>query len=109
MPLIKEGLKVRIMFYGWPALQVPGWPSIKYGTFGGIIKKVDPISHEKGLYYAYISEDPDEDSWPSSDVLRPGTQATGWVRLNTVPIWYQMWRLMNALPPEMKTPIKGEK
>ena len=108
MPLIKEGLKVRIMFYGWPALQVPGWPEIKFGTFGGLIKRVDPISHEKGFYYAYVVEDPNE-PWPATDVLRPGTQAKAWVRLHTVPIWYQMWRLMNALPPEMLTPGKGQK
>ena len=40
MPLIKENLEARIMFYGWPALQISGWPKIKYGTFGGIIKTV---------------------------------------------------------------------
>jgi len=104
MPLIKEGLPVRIMFYGWPALQISGWPKIEYGTFGGIIKKVERTSHEKGFYYAQIVENPDE-PWPDGDDLRVGTQSTIWVRLATVPIWYQMWRLMNALPPQMVTPI----
>jgi len=104
MPLIKEGLPVRIMFYGWPALQVPGWPIIRFGSFGGIIKKVEQTSYEKGFYYAQIVEDPEE-PWPKGDDLRIGTQATVWVRLDTVPIWYQLWRLMNALPPKMVTPI----
>jgi len=104
MPLIKEGLPVRIMFYGWPALQISGWPKIEYGTFGGIIKKVEPTSYEKGFYYAQIVEDPNE-PWPAGDNLRVGTQSTVWVRLATVPIWYQMWRLMNALPPQMVTPV----
>jgi len=104
MPLIKEGLPVRIMFYGWPALQIPGWPKIRFGTFGGIIKKVEQTSYEKGFYYAQIIEDPN-DPWPKGDDLRMGTQATIWVRLATVPIWYQIWRLMNALPPQMVTPI----
>lgn len=108
MPLIKEGLPVRIMFYGWPALQIPGWPKIKFGTFGGIIKKVEQTSYEKGFYYAQIVEDPNE-PWPSGDDLRMGTQSTVWVRLNTVPIWYQMWRLMNALPPHIVTPIVEKK
>jgi membrane fusion protein, adhesin transport system len=103
MPLIKEGLPVRIMFYGWPALQIPGWPKIRFGTFGGIIKKVEQTSHEKGFYYAQIVEDSKE-PWPKGDDLRIGTQATVWVRLETIPIWYQMWRLMNALPPKMITP-----
>ncbi len=105
MPLIREGLKVRMMFYGWPALQVSGWPTIRFGTFGGIIKKVDPVSYEKGYYYAYIVEDPAE-PWPSGDILRRGTQATAWAALETVPVWYQLWRLMNAIPPKMVHPAQ---
>ena len=107
MPLIKKGLPVRIMFYGWPALQISGWPKIKFGTFGGIITKVEPTSHENGLYYAQILEDPQE-PWPSGNILRIGTQANIWVRLSTVPIWYQLWRLMNAQPPKMLTPTAME-
>ena len=108
MPLIKENLEARIMFCGWPALQISGWPKIKYGTFGGIIKTVESTSHEKGFYYAQILENPNE-PWPKSDILRVGTQATVWVRLSTVPIWYQLWSLMNALPPKMVTPTSMEK
>ncbi len=104
MPLIKEGLPVRIRFYGWPALQISGWPTIKYGTFGGTIKYVEATSHEKGFFYARVEEDPNE-PWPKGDNLRVGTQSTVWVRLETVPIWYQLWRLMNAVPPQMVTPI----
>lgn len=103
MPLIKEGLPVRLMFYGWPALQISGWPSIKYGTFGGRIKKVDSISYDKGFFYAYVVEDGDE-PWPKGDALKVGTQTTAWVRLETVPIWYQIWRTINGLPPRMVTP-----
>ena len=105
MPLIKEGLSVRIRFYGWPVLHIPGWPVIRFGTFGGIIKKVDPVLHEKGYYYAYIVEDPKE-PWPSQKALRVGTGSTVWVALSNVPIWYQLWRLMNAFPPNMVTPEK---
>lgn len=105
MPLIKEGLSVRIRFHGWPVLHIPGWPIIRFGTFGGIIKKVDPILHEKGNYYAYIVEDPKE-PWPTQKQLRVGTSSTVWVALSNVPIWYQLWRLMNAFPPNMVTPEK---
>jgi multidrug efflux pump subunit AcrA (membrane-fusion protein) len=100
MPLLQEGLKVRIKFYGWPALQIKGWPAIKFGTFAGIVKQVEVLSHDKGYYYAYIVEDPNE-PWPDAKLLRMGTQASAWVRLNTVPIWYEIWRLSNALPPQM--------
>lgn len=104
MPLVKEGLPVRIMYYGWPALQISGWPKIKFGTFGGVIHKVENTSHEKGFFYAQVVEDASE-PWPKGENLRIGTQATVWLKLKTVPIWYQIWRLMNALPPQMVTPI----
>lgn len=102
MPLIKEGLSVRIRFHGWPALHLPGWPTIRFGTFGGIIKRVDPVLHEKGFYYAYVVEDPNE-PWPSQEELRVGTNATVWAALSVVPIWYELWRLMNAFPANMVT------
>lgn len=108
MPLLKEGLPARIMFYGWPALQISGWPQIKYGTFGGLVDKVEPISYEKGFYYARVTEDPKE-PWPKGEELKVGTQSTVWIRLETVPIWYQIWRLMNAFPPRMVTPVVEKK
>jgi len=100
MPLIKKGLKARIQFYGWPSLQVSGWPKITYGTFGGIVEKMDPIAHEDNYYYVYVVEDP-KDPWPKNAVLRVGTKATVWVRLSTVRIWYEIWRLHNAQPAIM--------
>jgi len=103
MPLVKKGLKARIIFYGWPALQIPGWPKIQFGSYGGIIRRVERSLNEDGFYYVQVLEDP-EDPWPKGNDLRIGTRATAWIRLNTVPIWYQLWRLMNALPPQMKVP-----
>ncbi len=105
MPLIKKGLKVRIQFYGWPSLQVSGWPKITYGTFGGIVDKIDPIAHEDGAFYAYVTQDP-TDPWPDDEVLKVGTQASAWIRLSTVQIWYEIWRLHNALPLKMIQPQK---
>lgn len=100
MPLMKEELPARIMFYGWPALQISGWPKIRFGTFSGVIERVEPISYEKGFYYAYIIDDERENPWPKDNILRVGTQATVWVRLKTVPLWYEVWRQINALPPK---------
>lgn len=109
MPLIKKGLKVRIQFHGWPSLQVSGWPTITYGTFAGVVDKIDPIAHEEGLFYAYVTETPEE-PWPDNEVLKVGTTASAWIRLSTVQIWYEIWRLHNALPLKMLYPSdKAEK
>jgi multidrug resistance efflux pump len=103
MPLIKVGLKVRIQFAGWPALQVAGWPKITFGTFRGIVDKIDSVSHEDEAFYAYIVEDPNE-PWPDHDVLKVGSNASAWVRLSTVSIGYEIWRLHNAMPLKMVHP-----
>jgi multidrug efflux pump subunit AcrA (membrane-fusion protein) len=100
MPLLKVGEPVRIKFHGWPALQISGWPKITYGTFGGYIHSVEPISHEKDFYYVHVFELANE-PWPEDSVLRYGTQASAWIRLDSVPIWYQIWRNMNAAPPNI--------
>jgi len=101
MPLIKEGLKVRIIFYGWPALQISGWPHISHSTYGGVIKSIERASYEKGVYYAVVVEDKDDSPWPDEEHLRIGTEASVWVRLKTVPIWYELWRILAAQPPKM--------
>lgn len=100
MPLIKEGLQARIQFHGWPSMQVSGWPKIKYGTFSGIVDKIDSIAYEDGVFYAYIVEDPKE-PWPNSEILKVGTEARAWVRLSTVSIGYEIWRTHHAQPPVM--------
>ncbi len=108
MPLMKEGLKARIIFYGWPALQISGWPKIKHGTYAGIIRNIERTAHEENVYYAVIVEDPDEEPWPSNESLRIGTQASLWIRLSVVNIWYEIWRLMVAQPPKMVHPAKDD-
>jgi len=103
MPLIKEGLKARIILYGWPAMNISGWPKITHGTYGGVITSVERTAHEKDVYYAVIVEDKEDDPWPLAKDLRIGTEATVWVRLKTVSIWYELWRLLSAQPPKMVT------
>ncbi|MDF1883542.1 biotin/lipoyl-binding protein [Sulfurimonas sp. SAG-AH-194-C21] len=109
MPLMKVGLRTRIIFYGWPALQISGWPKIKHGTYPGIVTAIERSTYEKGAYYAIITEDVNRSKWPSNKHLKIGTQSSLWVRLATVPIWYEIWRLMFALPPNMTLEKLNEK
>ncbi|MDF1876705.1 biotin/lipoyl-binding protein [Sulfurimonas sp. SAG-AH-194-L11] len=108
MPLMKVGLRTRIIFYGWPALQISGWPEIKHGTYPGIVTAIERSTYEKGAYYAIITEDANRSQWPSNEHLKIGTQASVWVRLATVSIWYEIWRLMFALPPNMTLETSNE-
>ena len=104
IPLLSVGRRVRLEFDGWPALQFSGWPSVAVGTFGGIIQVVDYVesANQQGKYRILVVPDPDSDGdWP--DQLRLGSGAKGFIMLEEVPIWYELWRLYNGFPPRLKS------
>ncbi len=108
-PLVRPGRKVRLQFEGWPSVQFSGWPAVAVGTFGGIVKVVDPSVSENGRFRVLVAPDPQEQPWPDSHFLRFGAQAKGWVLLDTVRLGYEMWRQLNNFPPQyVKAPMTGE-
>jgi adhesin transport system membrane fusion protein len=99
VPLIEKGRKVRIEFDGWPALQFSGWPSVSVGTFGGKVEVIDRINSANGTFRLLIKPDPEDEPWPAQ--LRLGSGIKGWVMLDSVPLWYEMWRQLNGFPPSL--------
>ncbi|MEO9485842.1 MAG: HlyD family efflux transporter periplasmic adaptor subunit [Ekhidna sp.] len=106
MPLISKGRKVRVEFDGWPALQFSGWPNASVGTFGGVVAVIDRVESKNGMFRIIVKPDPNDETWP--DLLRIGSAAKGWVMLNDVSIWYEIWRNMNGFPPTMYEDIETE-
>lgn len=99
-PLLNVGRKVRLLFYGIPAIPLPAWPDLMAGTFGGVIKVVDQIDDGKGSFRFWVVPDPEDRSWPEQSHVRQGTKVMGWVILNRVPLWYELWRRFNLFPPD---------
>jgi multidrug efflux pump subunit AcrA (membrane-fusion protein) len=97
VPLLRAGRKVRLQFEGWPALQFSGWPSTMVGTFGGEIVIIDPVGGKGGKFRILVTPDPDDKPWPTQ--VRQGTPAYGWALLDTVPLWYEIWRRLNGFTP----------
>lgn len=114
VPLITEGRLVRLQFSGWPAIQFAGWPMVATGTFGGRVSVIDAVDDGKGRYRLLIRPDSQaivsgkDQRWPSPKYLRPGTDATGWILLDTVPLGYELWRQFNAFPPSLKLAPEDE-
>jgi RND family efflux transporter MFP subunit len=100
IPLIKPGKKVRLQFEGWPVIQFSGWPSKAIGTFGGVVKVIDPVIAQKGMFRIIVVPDPTDSPWPDERFLRLGGKVKGWVLLETVKIGYELWRQLNSFPPE---------
>lgn len=95
LPLLQKGDRVRLQFEGWPTVVFSGWPGLSYGTFGGRVAVIDNAG-TNGKYRLLVV--PDEEPWP--DALRVGSGVYGWAMLNTVPVWYELWRQLNGFPAD---------
>lgn len=110
VPLLSKGRHVRIQFDGWPALQFSGWPSVSVGTFGGRVQVIDYVNSKPGEFRILVVPDKDDEPWPPQ--LRMGGGIKGWVMLDNVRVWYEIWRQLNGFPPSLYSePIneKGDK
>lgn len=99
VPLISKGRKVRVQFDGWPALQFSGWPRVSVGTFGGEVSVIDYVNSKPGEFRILVVPDKNDEPWPGQ--LRMGSGTKGWVMLEDVPVWYELWRQLNGFPPSL--------
>lgn len=117
LPLIQKGQEVRFIFDGWPAFIFSGWPGLSFGTYHGAVVAIDNNISQNGKYRILVNAN-EEKEWPKA--LRIGSGAQGIALLNTVPVWYELWRQLNGFPPDfyksdsekepkMKAPIKALK
>ena len=57
----------------------------------------------KGKFRVLVLPDETTQEWPNERFLRQGVRANGWVLLDRVPLWYEIWRNMNGFPPVVST------
>ncbi len=107
VPLISKGRKVRIEFDGFPALQFSGWPSVSVGSFGGLVEVIDYTSTKPGQFRILVVPDKTDEQWPKQ--LRVGSGTKGWVMLNDVPIWWELWRQLNGFPTSLYKEPEADK
>ena len=98
LPFLRVGQDVRLQFEGWPVLQFSGLPEISTGTFLGTVNFIDPSDDGQGRFRLIVKRK-EGAIWPTPQQLRQGVRARGWVQMNRVPLWFEIWRLMNDLPP----------
>ncbi|MDM9631361.1 HlyD family secretion protein [Robiginitalea aurantiaca] len=105
LPLIHLDEKVRIQFDGWPAIVFSGWPNVSYGTYGGKVVAIETFISPNGKYRVLLAPDEEDHPWPAD--LRVGSGANTIALLEDVPIWFELWRLLNGFPPNYYTPYDG--
>ena len=101
--LIRPGQSVRLAFEGWPAIQFSGWPSVAHGMFDGRVRAVDPSAQPSGLFRVLVEQDPDRSAWPNVDFIPLGAKVRGWIRMETVSLGYELWRVLNNFPLKFPT------
>ncbi len=109
VPLIQPGRVVRLQFDGWPAIQFSGWPTVAVGTFGGRVAVIDAVSSVGGKYRLLVRPLVQEGDQPWPTQLRVGSGVYGWVMLDDVPIWYELWRKLNGFPPSLEAEPTADK
>ncbi|MFN5890720.1 MAG: efflux RND transporter periplasmic adaptor subunit, partial [Bacteroidota bacterium] len=98
LPLFQRGEDVQFVFDGWPTIVFSGWPQATYGTFPGTVYAIDNAIDAKGEYRVLVKPNFDKKPWPKE--LRVGVGARGYVMLNRVPMWYEIWRNINGFPSD---------
>lgn len=97
LPLLKKGDEIRVWFDGWPTIVFSGWPDMSYGTFGGRVVAIENFISPNGKYRVLIAPDKDEAPWPKQLSIGAGAQTIA--LLDTVPVWFEIWRTLNGFPP----------
>ncbi len=106
LPLLQVGNSVRFLFDGWPAFFFSGWPGVSLGSFSGQIVAMDRNISANGKFRVLVSPDPKEAPWPTA--LQPGGGAKGIALLHNVPLWYELWRILNGFPPDLYQEVNGQ-
>ncbi|UMY65655.1 MULTISPECIES: HlyD family secretion protein [unclassified Flavobacterium] len=96
LPLIDNGAPVRLWFDGWPTIVFSGWPGLSYGTFGGRVVAIEKYISPNGKYRVLIAPDKDDQPWPKQLSIGAGAQTIA--MLDTVPVWFELWRTLNGFP-----------
>ena len=73
------------------------------GTYYGRIEMADRSASANGKFRFWVVPDSERRNWPPQQDVRQGTQVIGWVILNRVPLWYEIWRRLNLIPPDYRT------
>jgi hypothetical protein len=65
------------------------------------------VSSKPGEFRILLVPDSTEGEWPRE--LRVGSGTKGWVMLDNVPVWYELWRNINGFPPDYYKPTIEQK
>lgn len=98
--IVEPGKRVSLQFSGFPAFMISGWQDVNVGIFHGTVRVVDAVDDGTGKFRVLVVPDPGTRPWPSRRYLRQGTDVSGWILLESVPVGYEIWRRFMGFPPQ---------
>ena len=66
-----------------------------YGTYGARVVAIEKYISDNNMYRILLARDQEDQPWPEVAV---GSGARTIALLNNVPVWYEIWRQLNAFP-----------
>jgi adhesin transport system membrane fusion protein len=60
---------------------------------------IDRVNAANGQFRILVTPDDEDEPWPYQ--LRIGSGIKGWVMLDNVRVWYEIWRQFNGFPPSL--------
>ena len=100
LPLIRAGQKIQLEFDGWPAFVFSGWPVLSYGTYSAEVVNFDRTISTNGKFRVLAKQT--GETWPIA--VQQGCGVRGIALLNRVSVGYELWRKLNAFPPDYYQP-----
>lgn len=104
LPLIHAGQKIQLEFDGWPAFVFSGWPVLSYGTYSAEVVNFDRTISTNGKFRVLAKQT--GDAWPMA--VQQGCGVRGIALLNRVSVGYELWRKLNAFPPDYYQPANSK-
>jgi hypothetical protein len=71
------------------------------------VRVIDYVNTHPGEFRILVTADSTDIAWPKQ--LRIGSGTMGWVMLDSVPVWYELWRQLNGFPPSLYREPEGDK
>ena len=79
---------------------------MSYATFGANVLAIQNFITPNGKYRVLIAPDKNAEPWPKQLSIGAGAQTIA--LLETVPVWFEIWRTLNGFPPNYYQPQTQE-
>ncbi len=107
-PLVEPGRHVRLQFEGWPPFSSLDGHRSQLEHSGEPWSRWIPLMTVRASFEFWFCRIRRMFHGRDDRFLRQGVRTNGWVLLDTVPLWFEVWRILNGFPPTVDVDEPGK-